>query len=106
MKEEPLRAFRRQFVWGPEPWCVGPTWRSLSLADAVSLSHDDALPITLVRRPNGGAIVLLGHAVDAEVGQPVGADELTELTLENYAVRTAAWAGRWALVLEGWIVTA
>ncbi len=105
MTEAVLRAFRRQFVWGPEVWRVGPAWRSLALADGVWLSHDEDLPITFARRPTGGAGVLLGHAVDARVGHPVGVDELAELTLDNYAERTAAWAGRWVLVLDGWIVT-
>ena len=101
VRRERVRAHRRQFVLAPAPVRPAPDWVAEEIAPGLVLSRCPELRVRRATDASGASWTLLGWALPTREGDADPPDDLAGLPTEAVAARTAAWAGRWALIGAG-----
>ena len=94
-----LKAHRRQYVLGPEPWAPADDWRAIPLGSAV-LSCCPELRLAEVRDADGEPWVLIGLALQTGPGEPAPTEQIDRTKTADVPSLRHDWAGRWLLVSE------
>ena len=93
-----LRAHRRQFVLGPEPWRAHESWQRIQLGPSLWLAHCPELRVLLAHDAEARPWVLLGRAVQSlPDGDPIP-DSIRASATSDVPERSWGWAGRWLLI--------
>src|SRR4051794_32956528 len=95
---------RRQFIAGPRPVQVYPTWRTSALdsAGTVHVSWCPDLPVVEQLRDNGARWVLLGDAIPLDPTDASPSEVLRAASSAGDVLRASRrWFGRWLLLLDG-----
>ena len=93
-----IRAHRRQFVLAADSVRAGPDWTAREIAPGRVLSHCPDLRVAEARDAEGGAWLLLGHALATEPDRPDPPGDLSGLATRDVPALTHGWAGRWLLI--------
>jgi hypothetical protein len=100
-----VKPHRRQFIIGPAPVAVDDRWTSTAIGGGLYLSHQQALPVAVVRDRDGGAWYLLGIAVQADPARGTPVEAIATARSTEMGALTATWAGRWVLIGDGTVRT-
>jgi hypothetical protein len=99
-----MRAHQRQFIIGPTPLKLYPDWQFETVRGVGILSHCPKLPVRKVISRDGREYILIGVAIQTDASRPSPTVELSNPP-ECVADLTHTWAGRWALIANGTLVT-
>jgi hypothetical protein len=99
-----MRPHQRQFIICPTPWKVSPDWQVVTVKGVGYLSHCPLLPVQRVLAKDECEYILIGIAVQTDPSRPSPLKELQN-PLERVEDLTQSWAGRWALIANGTLMT-
>jgi len=99
-----MHEHQRQFVIGPTPLKAYPDWKSETVQGVGFLSHCPKLPVRKVVSQVGSEYILIGTAVQADASRKSPLEELKKPPA-CIADLTHTWAGRWALIADGTLLT-
>jgi hypothetical protein len=94
----------RQFVIGPKPVTACSDWKSETVRGVGFLSHCPKLPVCKVAAQDGSESILIGIAVQTDPSRPSPIEELKNPPA-NVAELTHNWAGRFARIANGFLLT-
>ncbi|MEM9156182.1 MAG: hypothetical protein AAGB13_14300, partial [Cyanobacteria bacterium P01_F01_bin.33] len=96
-----MQLHRRQFAISPEQFCLGNTWKTYDLGDALWLSTCPDLRAIKASDIDGQDWYVLGHAVETRQKKSSPESEIARTTSDRVPDLCASWAGRWVLVGKG-----
>src|SRR5262245_9030654 len=93
-----LIAHRKQYVIGPAPVSVRPSWIAAQISEDLFLSHCPKLRVTQLCSRDGRQFFLLGLAVPADQSTGVTPATIAARHASEIENWTCFWAGRWLLI--------